>query len=126
MPTLTAMSLSRLATCHPDLQKVVRAVAMQQSIMVICGHRGAAEQEEAYAAGTSKEHWPHSRHNSYPSEAVDLAPLPLDWTDVVSFDQLAQLVKKEADALGVALEWGGDFPHLVDRPHFQLSKKPIV
>lgn len=120
--SLTAISLSRLATCHDDLQKIVRAVAAERDIAVLCGHRNQADQEAAVASGHSKEHWPNSRHNSYPSEAVDLAPLPIDWGDTAAFDSLADLMKAKAAELGIAIEWGGNFPHLVDKPHYQLPK----
>lgn len=120
---LSAISISRLMTCDIELQKVVKAVAEDFPVMVLCGYRGRIEQEAAFRAGSSKLHWPESRHNSYPSTAVDLAPLPIDWLNLDRFKELAAAIMAKADELGVELEWGGDWDSFVDRPHFQLKKQ---
>lgn len=120
---LNAVSLARLMTCDIELQKVVKAVAVDRDVLVICGFRGRLDQEAAYKTGASRDHWPNSRHNSYPAQAVDIAPLPLDWHDLQSFNDLAGAMKTKAAELAVDLEWGGDWPHLQDRPHYQLRKQ---
>ncbi len=91
--------------------------------MVICGHRDEAAQDAAYAAKTSKLKWPNSRHNSLPSGAVDLAPLPLKWNDKKSFVAMAKIVKAAAEKLGIEIEWGGDWAQFADLDHFQLLIK---
>lgn len=119
----SARSVTLLATCHPDLRRVVEALWSEGvALHVICGHRGKAEQDRAFAEKKSKVRWPDSRHNSVPSEAVDLTPIPLDWNDVEAFDELAKLVIAKADQLGIPIKWGGHFRTLVDRPHFELSQ----
>lgn len=109
MSKLTALSISRLKTCHPLLQKIVETVAAKHDIAVLCGHRGEVDQRNAVRDGKSKLQWPNSRHNSYPSRAVDIAPLPLNWEDHESFCRLAGVVKKVASDLGITLRWGGDW-----------------
>ena len=123
MPVLSDISRKRLGSCHADLQRLVEMVAEDFPILVICGHRNKADQDAAFAAKASKLKWPHSRHNTSPSEAVDLAPLPLNWNEKKAFKALATLVKAAADKLGVEIEWGGDWA-FYDGGHFQLKTKP--
>ena len=77
-------SLSRLETCHPDLQVLCHEVIKYYDITVVCGHRGQAEQDYAYMTGKSKVKFPNSKHNGYPSMAVDLVSYEksgVDWGD---------------------------------------------
>ena len=122
MPELSKLSLQRLATCHPTIQKVIIEAAKTFDFSVACGHRGEQEQDEAYARGFSKLRFPHSRHNSFPATAVDLVPYPLDWSDEGRFTAMSVAIKAAALALGVNIEWGGDWHGAWDRPHFQLPK----
>lgn len=123
MPKLSQRSERNLATAHPDLQKVFRKVAEVEPIEVICGHRNKEDQDRAFREGHSKQRWPNSRHNSLPSEAVDVLPLPIDWENLEPFKRLAKHVKEIAALMGVALEHGGDWEHLRDYPHWQLASK---
>jgi peptidoglycan L-alanyl-D-glutamate endopeptidase CwlK len=118
---LNALSKKRLATCHPDLVRVITLAASRIPVLVTCGHRGEIDQRHAFINGFSKADWPDSPHNETPSRAVDLAPLPLDWTDIAAFERMAKVVLMAADELGVALRWGGHFKRFVDRPHFELA-----
>ena len=120
---LTAKTLSQLATCHVDLQRLVKAVAAHIDVVVICGHRTQKEQNAAFARGASKLMWPKSRHNSYPSKAVDLAVDPLDWNDIESFKTLGAIVKAKAAEMGIAVQWGGEW-RMRDYPHFELVQEP--
>lgn len=117
----------RLATCHADLRRLVEAVAAGvdagdlatagvTDLTVVCGYRGQAEQDAAYASGASRLRWPNSRHNSVPSRAVDLAPYPIDWKDERAFLVLRGYVLAHAARLGIrvrTISW--------DLPHFELS-----
>jgi peptidoglycan L-alanyl-D-glutamate endopeptidase CwlK len=134
MPQFGPRSLERLNTCHPDLQRVMRAaIASGPDFSIICGHRGKAEQDEACAKGLSKTPFPTSKHNAVPSLAVDIAPYPIDWKDEARFVALARHVLAVAAELGVKLRWGGDWDgdgmtrsegdtdeRFVDLPHFEL------
>ncbi len=120
---LGAGSLARLATCDAELVRLVRAVAadvdanpgkLVKDITVVCGHRGKAEQDHCFAIGTSKLKWPMSRHNAYPSLAVDLAPFPTDWnaSGRPAFEELRAIVKRVAATLNIRIRhisW--DLPH---------------
>jgi len=124
---LSKASQAKLATCHEDLQDIVNLLAEQMQIIVVCGHRGEKEQNEAYASGHSKLKFPKSKHNTYPSMAVDLAPaktvngkLVIDWNDKEAFRILARAFMRIAECHGVDYEWGGDWKRFKDMPHFQL------
>lgn len=123
--TLSAASCRKLATCDPRLVEIVTEVARYLPAVVVCGHRGQAEQELAVQRGASRVHWPESRHNTEPSLAVDLAPRgeagEIDWSDRQAFAVLAGAMLFAARQRGVALEWGGEwaFP---DLPHFQIER----
>lgn len=114
-------SKEKLATCHPELQRLFEDVAAGvdrgecpgvKDITVLCGHRGQAEQDKAYADGSSKKQWPGSKHNALPSLATDAAPYPIDWDDLQSFRNLRGYVLDRAEALGIkirVISW--DWPH---------------
>ncbi len=121
MPILSARSKHNLSQCHPDIQRVFAKVAETEPIEVICGHRNKADQDRAYQERRSKLRWPKSRHNSSPSQAVDVCPRPIDWADVAAFKRLAAHVKEIAGLMGVPLDWGGDWDAFVDMPHWEMA-----
>lgn len=120
---LSTLSQAKLNTCHSDLILLINEVAKTEQCAVICGHRGKAEQEKAYNSGTSKARWGQSKHNSKPSLAVDVVPLPLDWNDIPAFERLGEAVMKKADELNIKIKWGKNFKGLVDYPHFELVQE---
>jgi len=119
-------SLEKLDTVHPDLRRVVE-LALERTpddFAVICGHRGKAAQEKAFADGFSKVQYPNSKHNSKPSLAVDLAPLTsgkIDWGATGLFIGLSYTMKSAAEELGIDIVWGGDWESLRDFPHYELK-----
>jgi len=123
MRSFSQTSLARLATCDPELQRLFNEVLQRVDCTVICGHRAEEAQNKAVAEGKSQTKWPHSKHNSLPSRAVDAGPWPLYWYDLKSFDQFAAVVKTVAAELNIEIEWGGDWVSFKDRPHFQLKGK---
>ena len=126
-------SKKRLATCHPDLQKVFNKVIENYDCTVTCGHRGKEEQDEAVRTGASKLAWPNSKHNSLPSKAIDVVPFPIDWTDTSRFYHFAGFVLAVAQSMGVKLRWGGDWngdlkfrdEKFKDLPHFELVEEKV-
>ena len=89
-------SLANLATCHVDLQDLIEHVAAGidrgdlawakiRDIKVTCGYRGKVAQDAAVANGFSKAPWPTSKHNTTPSDAVDVVPYPELWSDEVKW-----------------------------------------
>jgi len=128
MPQFSVVSQNALATAHPDLQRLFNEVIKHKDCMVLIGHRDQAAQDAAVAAGNSKTPWPTSKHNSIPSLAVDVVPVPLNWNDKSAFDYFGGFVLGVAGMLGISIRWGGDFgmndnlhdDKFVDMPHFEL------
>jgi len=134
----SATSKKRLATCHPDIQKVLKLAIRYIDFSVIQGTRSKALQDKYFAQGTSHVKYPNSYHNcliehvkedlrpkgdlTKPcSLAVDVGPVPLHWNDIDSFVELARVIKICAKRLEVDLEWGPDIWNFKDYPHFQLT-----
>ena len=118
MATLNAVSLQRLATCDPRLQGVFAEVARiwRGELAVLCGHRGEAEQNQAFAEGRSKKRWPEGEHNALPSRAVDACPAELvqgvrkiDWADRERMNLFAGFVIAVGELRGIRIRWGGDW-----------------
>ncbi len=127
-------SRDRLATCDPDLillfNEALADPACPSDMSIVCGHRGEAEQNAAYARGASSLKWPRSRHNSVPSMAVDVAPyvagsISWDWD---YYRPLAAHIKrvwsrlKSEGRVSGSLVWGGDWTRLKDGPHWQIDR----
>lgn len=78
----SATSLRRLASCHSDLQILCNRLIERYDFTVVCGNRNEEDQNKAYNEGKSTLQYPNSKHNTFPSLAVDLAPYELtgiDW-----------------------------------------------
>lgn len=118
--TLDERSLKRLEGVHPDLVAVVKAAAevTEVDFIVTEGLRSKERQEQLVRAGASKTL--KSRHLT--GHAVDLAAkvgneVRWDWP---LYHTLASAMKDAAAALGIEIEWGGDWKSFPDGPHFQL------
>ena len=120
MPKFSNASHTKLATCAQELQLICDELIKEIDFVVLCGNRGEEEQNLAFASGRSKAKFPDSKHNTYPSKAVDLAPYPIDWNDTARFKDLAVRFKRIAKEKNIPINWGGDFKKLVDMPHFEL------
>ena len=121
-------SRQKLKGVHPDLVAVVeKAISLSEvDFTVLEGLRTFERQEQLFRTGKSKTM--NSRHLT--GHAVDLAPWPLngdfdedgilnieDWD---AYYPIADAMKKAAKALGIAIEWGGDWKTFKDGPHYQL------
>ena len=113
-------SIKNLTTCSPDLQRILwRAIKITPNdFTVLCGLRDEEAQNEAYATGRSTKQWPHSVHNTEPSEAVDVAPWRISpvtgrgyipWKDQGCFYELAGVMKVAAILEGEEFRYGGDW-----------------
>lgn len=128
MPKFGSTSLSRLETCHPELQRLFNFVVGYVDCTVLCGHRTEDEQNRVYREGKSKLKFPHSKHNQLPSIAADVAPWPLDWYDLDRFYFFGGFVIACAIHLEINIRWGGDWngnfnfkdQNFNDLPHFEL------
>jgi len=124
-------SKANLLSCHPDLQRLLYEAIKYVDFSVTCGHRSMQDQQDAYNSGKSEVEWPNSKHNSYPSMAVDVAPYPIDWEDEESFTLLAGIIYGISTQMGIDIrlgaDWDGDLKisehKFKDRPHIELVAK---
>lgn len=137
MPRLSQKSLSKLKTCHKDLQIVILEAIKEFDFIVVYGTRTVEEQFELYKQGRKLVDgvWVKvgstvtnidgksklSMHNHLPSLAVDLVPYPVDWNNLQRFKDMAEVIKATAKRLGIKITWGGDWIKFKDYPHFELK-----
>ena len=132
-------SKNNLASADEKLQQLFNEVIKEFDCTIIQGHRTPEEQFELFKKGRERvDGWwtiidkskvvtnldgktKQSKHNYYPSKAVDVVPYPLDWKDIDSFKLLASVVKRKAIELGIDVEWGGDWKSFKDYPHWQIK-----
>ena len=125
---MDARSEGNLAHVHPDLCKVIRAaVQAPQPFVVVYGIRTLAA--EALAVATGHSTTMHSRHlpdaHGYAC-AVDVAALTggkVDFApghEAIVFGHIWRQIHAVADALGIPVEWGGDWKTFKDWGHVQL------
>jgi peptidoglycan L-alanyl-D-glutamate endopeptidase CwlK len=134
MPKFSQESFSKLSTCHMELQTLFYEVVRHFDCKVLEGHRGEEAQNAAHREGNSKLTWPHSRHNTNPSMAVDVAPYPVDWKNTKRFYWfggfvmgIAQRLKDEG-RMTYSVRFGGDWDrdrdiddqNFNDLVHFEL------
>lgn len=143
MPRFGRSSKQKLDTLHPDLQRVLNRVIEWYDFTILEGHRGKEAQNKAFETGRSKIKWPDGKHNTSPSEAVDIAPWPVDWASrrdltpgerqkiIGRFYVLAGAVLQAGYQMGIKLRWGGDWDGDLDMtdqkfddlPHFELVRR---
>ena len=81
-----------------------------RSLVIVCGHRGEADQETARRKGASKAKYGQSAHNTLPAVAVDIAPSGptggIDWDVRGSAWQALLRIASEAAIVGdVPIDW---------------------
>ena len=135
MPSFGSASRKRRESIDPKLQAIVDKAIEAFDFTIVCGHRNKEDQEKAYNDGASQLHYPNSRHNSLPSQAVDLAPYDpennrIDWDNRDRFILLAGLINGIAHSMSIKIRWGGDWDsdtfirdhRFIDMPHFELAE----
>lgn len=136
MPSFGAQSAERLATCNIRLRLLFERIVQYRDCTILSGHREQAEQDKLFKAKASKVRWPNSKHNAFPSNAVDVAPWPIpkkwgadEMKELVKFYEFAGIVKYEARRMDLNIRWGGDWDgdgdytdqKFDDLVHFELA-----
>lgn len=131
-------SRDQLDTCDRRLQELMEKALSLTSMdfIVLQGHRTIEEQQRLFHEGRTKIDGitKLSKHNSFPSLAVDIAPYPIDWTDIERFRFLDGFVLGVAGMMGLKIRWGGDWDldgsfrdqTFNDLPHFELLEKGSI
>ena len=128
MPNFSKRSAENLNSCHADLIRLFMEIIKYYDCTILSGFRNEQEQNALYP-DYSKVKFPNSKHNRYPSRAVDVAPFPIDWEDRNRFYHFGGFVVAVAAILGIPIKWGGDWDgdlnwkdqNFHDLPHFELK-----
>jgi len=139
MNEFSKVSLGRLKTCNPKLQKVFNKVITVIDCSILCGVRSKEDQNNMFDKGHSRCEWPDSKHNIVSPEesswAVDAAPYyreapHIRWgkQSLYRWYFFGGIVITLANDMGISLRWGGDWDgdtyvkdqHFNDLPHFEL------
>ncbi len=118
MPKFSAVSFTKLSTCHPDLQALFYEVIKYVDCTILEGYRNEIDQERAFDAGTTRLHYPNGKHNHQPSMAVDVIADPINFTAehmALWFGGyvmgIAQKLKDEGK-MTHSIRWGGEWDGL--------------
>lgn len=133
MPYFSKKSLNRLCSVHKDLQILLKHAINYVDFSVLCGYRSWEEQQELYNQGKSKVMGGASKHNLYPSMAVDIAPYPYPKTEkeLRQLYYLQGMIKGFSIELGIDIRLGADWNRdneirndkFQDAWHIELIKK---
>jgi len=111
-------SLDKLYTTDLRLRYIFMKAIEVMDISILEGHRDEETQNHYYESGTSKLKWPHSKHNSNPSKAIDAVPYPIDYEkwkkDPSLLFYLGGLIQGIAHSLGYKIRWGRDWDSDLD------------
>lgn len=144
MAEYSKSSKDKLGTAHEDLQTLFNEVIKHFDCTIVYGHRTPEKQNELYQQGrtlpgkivTFKDGYNKlSKHNYYPSLAVDAVPFPIDWSDEERITYFAGVVigiakmLKQQGKIKNDIVWGADWDSdtfikdesFVDKPHFQIK-----
>lgn len=117
-------SLNNLKTCDQRLQDMANMMLARSDfdLAIICGFRGEQEQNDAFLRGASKARFGQSKHNTFPSQAIDIVPYPINWdTTDRRWQEMALNAMWCAGRLNIKIRWGGTFKKLADYPHFEIE-----
>jgi len=107
-----------LLSVDKKLVELCFEVGKTWDLCIVCGFRNQSAQEKAFKEGKSKLQFPHSKHNSVPSKAVDVASYDLvqhkiDWEDKTC-QELREYIDEVARSMRIlinpAIKW--DLLHL--------------
>lgn len=148
-------SNTRLSSCTRDIQTIMMEVVKHFDCMIVEGNRTAERQNEHWSKGrkleqlssdpTKRDSWividkdkivthkdgyeKKSRHQNYPSDAVDVVPYPSLWADRNKLIELRGVIKYVQEKLlaegkiANTLDNGADLWKGFDLPHYQMKKK---
>ena len=119
-------SKDRLATCDKRLQDMANMMLARSAfdLSIACGHRTEEEQNEAFEKGKSRAKFGQSKHNTFPSKAIDIWPCPVNWDEKDRrWQEMALNAMWCAGKLGFEIVWGGSFNSFKDLPHFEVKEK---
>ena len=112
MNTWGSKSLRVRATLDRRLELMVDELLTYMDVSLLYGYRNEREQNTLFGQGASQLRWPKSKHNTYPSLAVDIQPYPYPDTDGdlrAALGYMAGLCWLIAERNDFSIRWGGDW-----------------
>ena len=107
-------STKNLETCHEKLQRLFAIVIKYYDISIVCGYRDKDTQDKYYRRGSSKLMYPMSKHNQYPSLAVDFAAyhkgVGISWNEKDAL-LISGFIEGIAIGLGIKVRIGSRWNH---------------
>lgn len=126
-------SLEILEDVHPNLVLVVTRGLhyMDLAVQQYGGYRTPTIQGVLFDEKKSKKDGiiKLSRHQSRPSEAVDLAPYPINWKDPRRWYYMGGLIRAIGEEMGIPVRWLGDMDsdgEILDQQFFDLGHFELV
>ena len=125
------VSQARLDQAHPHLRLIMETAIKIVDFSVLETVRDEKTHKRYIARGVTKVPYNKTKHKPNKnglSEAIDIAPYPIDWNDTQRFYYLAGIIKGIARMLNIELRWGGDWDNdndfkdqsFNDLVHFEL------
>ena len=112
-----------LSTCDKRLQALANQMLENSEfdLTITCGYRTEEEQQKAFDDGKSKAKFGQSKHNVFPSKAIDICPYPISWdkNDIRWWKMIASAYEV-ARKNGITIRSGAFFTGLADYPHIEL------
>lgn len=130
-------SKAKLATCHPDIQKIYNEAIKLIDLTILEGVRTKEQQEEYVRTGKSKTmHSKHLKQIDGTSHAVDAAPYPINWSNRERFAYYQGIIRGLAHMMHAhgeiehvtrsGIDWDSDGEltdhSFFDGPHVELKK----
>jgi len=128
VPSFGKISKQRMVGVSLDLKVILGEAIKHVDFSIIWGHRDMGSQNQAYSDGMSQKRWPESKHNAWPSHAVDIVPYPNGYQSTTEeFYEMATYIYQAASREGIQIRWGGHWKNYTgkgeldrDWSHFEL------
>ena len=113
-------SAERLLTCDTNLILLFNTVLLHRDCTILDGHRDEERQNQYYKEGKSKLPWDKSKHNRFPSKAVDARFCP--YNPDLDDDNREKWMEFRGFVYGIAAQLGIKLSKTIqwDLPHFEL------
>ena len=117
---------NKLELVHAELVAWFKDVKLDfPNAHVAWGFRGKEDQEKAFQEGRTRLHYPNSKHNLIPSQAVDI--FQIDEQGLAVFDPI--FYTKVAEQLPLFIEWAGKWTKFKELDHYEIVSQehaPLV
>ena len=127
MCVFSKRSLNNLIGVHPKMVQLMKEAINDTPIdfVITEGVRTAVRQHQLFKEGKSKcDGYTKKSNHQVKADgygyAVDLYPLPIQYSNAKPYIELSKHIKSVANKLNIKIRWGGDWKSLVDRPHYEL------